>query len=50
MIVLLQIISVVLNTCASGVITTGQYSGLFDEFQLYPRELSTTEVMDLAIP
>ncbi|UJR12646.1 hypothetical protein I4U23_016820 [Adineta vaga] len=38
------------GACASGVITTGQYSDLLDEFQLYSRELSATEVMNLATP
>ncbi|CAF1383449.1 unnamed protein product [Adineta ricciae] len=38
------------GACASGVITTGQYSDLLDEFQLYSRELLAAEVMNLATP
>ena len=38
------------GVCASGVIMTGHYSGLMDEFQLFSRELSPVDVSDLANP
>ena len=37
-------------TCAAGTINRGQYYGYIDEFKLYSRELSSTEIYDLANP
>ncbi|CAF3754116.1 unnamed protein product [Rotaria socialis] len=39
-----------LGSCASGVITMGQYNGYIDEFELYSRELSSANVYSLANP
>ncbi|CAF4243708.1 unnamed protein product [Rotaria socialis] len=36
--------------CSSGVIATGQYHGSLDEFQLHSRELSSTDIWNLANP
>ena len=38
------------GSCASSVITMGQYRGYLDEFRLYSRELSSTDVSQLANP
>ncbi|CAF2090316.1 unnamed protein product [Rotaria magnacalcarata] len=38
------------GSCSSDVITTGQYLGSLDEFQLYSRELSSTDIWNLANP
>ena len=37
-------------TCAAGTINRGQYYGYIDEFKLYSRELSSTDIYDLANP
>ncbi|CAF0924772.1 unnamed protein product [Didymodactylos carnosus] len=37
-------------TCASGNIVQGQYLGAVDEFRLYSRELTSTDVCSLANP
>jgi len=37
-----------LGVCSTGVITMGQYSGYLDEFRLYSRELSSSDVLSLA--
>ncbi len=34
----------------AGVINMGQYYGYIDEFELYSRELSSTDIFDLANP
>ncbi|CAF3638758.1 unnamed protein product [Rotaria socialis] len=39
-----------LGSCASSVITMGQYNGYIDEFELYSRELSSANVYSLANP
>lgn len=36
------------GVCATSVITMGQYRGYMDDFQLYSRELSATEISALA--
>ena len=36
--------------CTVGVIVTGQYSGFMDEFELFSRELSSGDVLNLANP
>ncbi|CAF4659189.1 unnamed protein product [Rotaria sp. Silwood1] len=36
--------------CSSSTIATGQYTGLLDEFYLFSRELSSTDVWNLANP
>lgn len=36
--------------CATSAITMGQYSGYMDEFQLYSRELSASDISALANP
>jgi len=38
------------NSCSSGGIEMGQYFGEIDEFQLYSRELSSTDINSLANP
>ena len=38
------------QTCPSGAINQGEYSGYVDEFQLYSRELSSTNILNLANP
>ena len=38
------------GSCSSGVITMGQYRGNLDEFRLYSRELSSSDVSRLANP
>ena len=35
-------------TCAAGTINRGQYYGYIDEFKLYSRELSSTDIYNLA--
>jgi len=37
-------------TCAAGTINRGQYYGYIDEFKLYSRELSSTDIYNLANP
>jgi hypothetical protein len=39
-----------INYCPSGIITMGQYQGYMDEFQLYSRELSASDISNLANP
>ncbi|CAF4586217.1 unnamed protein product [Rotaria socialis] len=38
------------GSCTAGIITTGQYFGFLDEFKLFSRELSLTEVSSLVNP
>ena len=38
------------TTCGSGTIKKGQYFGYIDEFKLYSRELSSTDISNLANP
>ena len=38
------------NSCSSGGIEMGQYFGEIDEFQLYSRELSSSDINSLANP
>ena len=38
------------GSCSSTVISTGKYTGYLDEFQLFSRELSSSEVLSYANP
>jgi len=38
------------NPCSSDGISTGQYYGYIDEFKLYSRKLSSTDICNLANP
>jgi hypothetical protein len=43
-------VNTTLCSCASGSVVPGQFHGLMDEFQLYSRQLNTSEVLALANP